>query len=124
MSIIATDYADPTDPTTPIPSACAWIFDIRPSFGTGGYFLTVWVHRSVGAADLTPLVDPAEKFTVSQGDKLADDSVMPTIAEIDAEAAAIQSENPGLSPFNAIRTVLYQYLSKHPKFAGTNPTQG
>lgn len=125
MSIIATNYPDPSDPTTPVPAAVAWVREIHPDFGFASYYLTIWVNRSAGAAN-APVrsVDPVDRFTISQGDVLSDGSTMPTIAAAVAAAFALQKANAALDPMSALKGALYPYLMKHPKFAGLNPVQG
>lgn len=124
MPIIATNYPDPGDPTAPIPSACAWIARVELNCAAPTYSVQVWVHRSPGAADAVPLVLPADAFSVQAGEELSGEVKMPSLAETVADAFALQQADPSLSPLDALKTVIYRQLVHHPRFAGTNPTQG
>lgn len=136
MAILVESYPDPTDPTTPIVNAYAWIFEIGINLGLGTYWVSVWVHRSAAAASVVPPPPPLDRIIVHSGDVLVPavpgdplpegepfpeggipDKVpavlAPSLVEVFAEAEAAKAADPNLTIWDAIKGVIYSHVAKH-----------
>lgn len=138
MALLIASYPDPTDPTTPITDAYAWIFEVNINLGLGTYWVSVWVHRNGGAASVVPPPPPLDRIIIHSGDVLVpavpgdppaegeeipeggvpDKTpavLAPSLAEVFTEAEIAKASDPTLTIWDAIKGVIYAHVALHPQ---------
>lgn len=141
MALIVASYTDPTDPRpeAAIANAYAWAYRTDLYWGLNGYALTLWVHRTEGAANLFPPPPPIETLVIEPGSVLkpavpevpanpeADPPVAavpevpavvaPTLLEFYGLCQAALDAEPALGIQGAQKKVLYDLAAQHHKLS-------
>lgn len=121
MSLAIPNYTAPVS-LTPFPNAYAFIVGLTIDFAAGRHLLLVNVYRSSADGNATPPPAPIDTLRLVLGAPISqtpEAAVMPTMAALVANAAALQQANPTLDPMTALRNAIYHALIVLPIFAGS-----
>lgn len=123
MALSVPDYPIPYS-TEPATAAYVWIQALSINFVNGSGNVSVGVNLDVDSANAGLAV--IDSFSVNLGRSMGLDGggqpiLFPDLTTIVTNAAVFAGSNPGTTPFDAIRSAIYEALLAHPKLAGATP---
>ncbi len=122
MALSIPSYTTPYS-STPSTDAYAWSSNIAVDFASGNGRVTVNVHPDEASANAG--LPPIDQIGVTLGEVLVPANgdtpaiTFPDLTGLIAEAAQAVVDEPSLTPFDAIRQVIYTNLKNHPKLEGS-----